>query len=69
MLDFLKPVDTFEKEPEAADAAQQANHKTDCKQIHFLTSLDVRHKCFHHTVLQWACQVWLSLYNILIMRW
>ena len=69
MLDFLKPVDTFEKEPEAADTAQQAICKTNCKQIHFLSLLDVRHKCFHHTVLQWACQAWLLLYNILIMRW
>ena len=39
MLDFLKPVDTFEKEPEAADAAQQANSETNCKQIHYLSFL------------------------------
>ena len=42
-----EPVDTLEEQPEAAYAAQQANCKTNCKQIHFLSVLDVRHNCCH----------------------
>ena len=34
-----EPVNAFEKQPEAADAAQQANSETNCKQIHFLSFL------------------------------
>ena len=37
LLNFFEPVDAFEEQPEATYATKQANCKTHCKQIHFLS--------------------------------